>query len=293
MKRVILALLLTCSSLGIVRNALGADSQATPRSCLKIYDATLFQSRPSLEPAGIERASVFDITRALKPSQSKDDIPDEPSIRSWLSRRPALSSLVVLDVEHWPLMGDAQIVEQSLERFRSLLSRTRAVVGPRTIGYYAVLPIRDYWRATDSPSSGRFKSWQADNDKWQRLADDVDAVFPSLYTFYDDEDGWVRYAKANLKEARRLAGNKPVYAFIWPQYHESNKTLGGTFIPGPYWRLQLDTLAQYADGVLIWGGYQIKWDENAAWWQVTREFARSKNCRVPSAPLGVHLETEK
>jgi hypothetical protein len=271
---------------------LRAESYAAQRSCFKVYDATLFKSRPDLKTVGLERASVFDITQAIDASQVKGDIPNETSIKTWLSRRPSVSKLVVLDVEHLPLTGDPLVVEKSVEKFRDLLARTRRVLPDRTIGYYAVPPIRDYWRATDSTTSRRFKTWQAENDKWQTLADDVDAIFPSLYTFYDDESGWVRYAKANLIEARRLAPNKPIYPLIWPQYHESNNRLAGTLIPGTFWRVQLDTIARYADGVVIWGGYQLKWNEQASWWQATRQFMQDNDCRVPGAPQNVRMDAQ-
>jgi hypothetical protein len=59
--------------------------------------------------------------------------------------------------------------------------------------------------------------------------------FSILYTFYADRQGWVAYAIAQISEARRKAKGKPVYAFIWPQYHESNQLLGGQFLDADYW----------------------------------------------------------
>jgi hypothetical protein len=159
------------------------------------------------------------------------------------------------------------------------------------IGYYGVPPIRDYWRALDPPNSQPYRAWQSANDQLQPLANAVDALFPSLYTFYDDQDGWTQYAIANLSEARRLARGKPVYAFIWPQFHNSNPVLGLKLIPGEFWALQLQTIAQHADGVVIWGGWQVLWDENAEWWQATRQFLRTRpaTCSTPNAPANVHV----
>src|SRR5262249_4133499 len=106
--------------------------------------------------------------------------------------------------------------------------------------------------------------------------------FPSLYTYYPDQAGWVAYAKANLSEARRLAPGKPVYCFLWPQYHDSS-TLAYQFLPVDYWKLQLQTCRQYADGIVILGcvgkdgkmnGW-LTWDDNAPWWQATIQFVAS------------------
>jgi hypothetical protein len=57
-----------------------------------------------------------------------------------------------------------------------------------------------------------------------------------------------------------------------PGFHESNKILGSKPIPPAFWTLQLDTIKQYADGVIIWGGWQVNWNENAPWWVATKVF---------------------
>ena len=128
-------------------------------------------------------------------------------------------------------------------------------------------------------SSVGYSTWQAENDRLAPLAKDVDAFFPSLYTFYADRNGWVRYATAQINEARRYGGGKPVFVFLAPQYHESNKILGGRFIEPKYWKLQLETASQQADGIVIWGGWKngpAEWDEAAPWWKATKEFLREK-----------------
>ena len=57
-----------------------------------------------------------------------------------------------------------------------------------------------------------------ENDQLRPLAGAVDILFPSLYTFYTDQGGWVRYAYAQIAEARRNANGKPVYVFYGQQY---------------------------------------------------------------------------
>jgi hypothetical protein len=70
------------------------------------------------------------------------------------------------------------------------------------------------------------------NDHLRGLVSSLDVSLPSLYTFYDYQPGWVTYAIANIMEARRMNPGKPVFAFLWPQYHDSNKELKGKYIPG-------------------------------------------------------------
>ena len=81
-------------------------------------------------------------------------------------------------------------------------------------------------------------AWQKENDNVASIAKLADVLFPSIYTFYEDRNGWSKYAIAQIQEARRHADGKPVYVFLWPQYHESNKKLANTFLPGDYWRME-------------------------------------------------------
>jgi len=139
------------------------------------------------------------------------------------------------------------------------------------IGYYGVLPIRDYWvpnRYTKADAD--YAAWQAGNRALRKLADHTDVIFPSLYTFYDDPKGWEKYAVANMEEARIY--HKPVYPFLWPEYHDSNKSLSGKELPPDLWRRELEISRQYADGIVVWGGYKKDWREDALWWQETKRF---------------------
>jgi hypothetical protein len=258
--------------------------------CFPVFDALLFTNKPDLKTEGFEPAAVVEPDRWLVSGQSIEQIPDESSIQMGLRASGAGNGILVLDQEDWPNQGTTAIVGASTNKHLTLLSRVRqaGIQGP--IGYYGVPPIGDYWRAIGLPTSQPYRAWQSENDLLQPIADAVDVVFPSLYTFYDDQDGWTRYAIANLSEAHRLARGKPVYAFIWPQFHNSNKTLGLKLIPGPFWALQLQTVAQYADGVVLWGGWKMSWDEQAAWWQATRQFLRASPqiCSSPDAPSSLH-----
>ena len=122
-----------------------------------------------------------------------------------------------------------------------------------------------------------YEDWIKGNERLNELADHVDAVFPSLYTFYNNPAGWEKYAIENLKEARK--SGKPVYAFLWPTYHNSSAELNGTHIDGLFWRKQLDICKQYVDGVVIWGGWQVKWDPQFEWWKETIKFMESLNVK--------------
>ena len=94
-------------------------------------------------------------------------------------------------------------------------------------------------------------------------------------------------ALAQLNAAR--AYGKPVYAFLWPRFHDSNRLLGGRYIGDDYWRMELDTARRYADGIVLWGGWDegrpAQWDENAPWWRVTKGFLQEDGIEVaPTRP---------
>jgi AcrR family transcriptional regulator len=150
--------------------------------------------------------------------------------------------------------------------------------------------LSEYWRPINGLEHGGAAEWRADNRRLAPIAAAVDVNMPSLYAYYDDRDGWVRQAKALVCEARRYS-DKPVIAFIWPEFHPSSKP-SGTAIPGDYWRLQLETLADIADGVVIWGGYDLAreraepWDANAPWWHETLDFLARHRRNPLLRPVG-------
>jgi hypothetical protein len=197
--------------------------------------------------------------------------------------------MLVIDLEAWPTTGNPQAVSATVGRLSELAARLRTHGFDEQIGIYGLPPIRDYWRAIQPPNNPQFLAWQTENDALKPLVDSEDALFPSLYTFYADQEGWESYARANVAEARRLANGKPVYAFISMTYHDSNRTLGGHLIPQDYWRRQLQVLNQIADGVVIWGGYTLDWDEQAGWWLATTDFLHnnSRICSYPTSPTNI------
>jgi len=206
-----------------------------------------------------------------------EQLPQQQVVESTVRRRVAVDKsppLLIIDLEHWPNVGNDAVVSDSVSKYVTLAQWTRNSAGGSAVGYYGVPPLRDYWRAIKEPGSSHYREWQAENDRFADLVAAVDVLAPSLYTFYDDVEGWQRYAAANIRESRRLAGGKPVYPFIWPQYHDSNRQLGGQYLPATFWLQQLQTLAASADGAIIWAGPGW-WDERSSWWIATRSFIES------------------
>lgn len=264
---------------------------ADAAGCFQIFDATAYRSKPDLGEYGIEAVHMVYGIHQLWDSRKEPEwlakIPSQFAVQRAIKRLQTTGSetpLIILDVEHWPNVGSDIEVSASVDKYVTLAGRVKANAGDGLVGFYGIPPLRDYWRAIKDSSTSEYRQWQAENDRFLSVAAAVDVIAPSLYTFYDDVDGWKRYAVANLSEARRLAQGKPVYPFIWPQYHNSNRKLDGQYLSADYWLLQLQTLETHADGVVIWAGGPGPWQEDAEWWKATLAFIESshKVCRPDS-----------
>lgn len=246
-----------------------------------VFDGTLYSDKPDFSAYGIQPITIgYSAKFGAEWFKQADRLPSIDAVQAIARDAHQGGQMIVLDIEHWPLKGSPDLVRNSLGKYLAVLEWVRNAAPGLSVGYYGAPPIRDYWRAIKDPSNQEHKTWMAENDQIRSLASAVDVYVPSLYTFYADQEGWRKYALAQIKEARRYGSEKPVYVFLWPQYHDSNRILGGHYLPDDYWQLELETAKQYADGIVIWGGWDLKsnrptkWDENASWWKVTKEFMK-------------------
>lgn len=259
-----------------------AHAQALPnQKPFMVFDGTLYTGKPDLSLHGIRPVSIAYTSHfGTYWYKNSNNLPDKNAVQQVAREAQAKNSPIVIDIEHWPLDGDPNRVRSSLSKYMTVLQWFKEAAPGSAVGYYGAPPLRDYWKSLKSPTSKEWASFARENDQLRPLAGSVDILFPSLYTFYTDRGGWVRYAYAQIAEARRYSNGKPVYVFLWPQYHESNPSLKGAYLPADFWRLQLQMARQYADGIVIWGGWDLKsnrpakWDDNAAWWKVTKDFMK-------------------
>lgn len=271
----------------------GSDVRAQslpPPKPFMVFDATLYADKPDLSAYGIQRMTI-NYTGEMGGQfgsnwwKQIERLPDKETVQQLARLAQTKAKRVVLDIEHWPLDGDSTQVQKSLSKYMTVLQWFKEAAPGVAVGYYGTPPIRDYWKSLSSPTSKEGRAFAGDNDRLKPLAAAVDILLPSLYTFYTDRGGWVRYAYTQIAEARRYGNGKPVYVFLWPQYHDSNPALKGAFLPADFWRLELQMAKQYADGIIIWGGWggtgPMKWDNNAAWWKVTQEFMKKLPAPTP------------
>lgn len=146
-------------------------------------------------------------------------------------------------------------------------------------GVYGYLPVRDLHIHKYPETSEQYKDWQMLNDLINEVAiKNSEFLTPSFYTFRDDREEWRLSTIAGLKEAKRIAGKRKVYAYLWPIYHPNGNLNPKALQPiePDFWRLQLETVSAHADGVVIYLHDVGKFDPNWPWWKVTKEYYTAK-----------------
>jgi len=248
-------------------------------SAFTVYDGLSFIKKPDLTQYGLKPNQIFYESDLFPLGQ--DSQPNEAAVRA-AARRLFDSGYpfdepVQLDIERWEWdthWATEAVAADSLKKLIQVIQWFKNEAPQYTkVGYYAAGPNRQYWAAQDpAPSNPAFVKWQGSNDFLFPLIAEKGALYPSLYTFYNDRDGWVKYAKANIAEAKRIAGGKPIYVYLWPRYHDGGN-MGQIYIDYEFWKLQLQTVKEAgADGVIIWGGYKEQWTGDWPWWQATIAF---------------------
>ncbi len=257
-----------------------------------VFDDIRLAGEPNLvEDFGLQPLQRFSQWYFWAPG-ADDSEPDVDRIRENAQQYLDPRWFFVANIEHWPTYGDEAVVSESIRKLALVVDTIKEVHPDIVTGIYGMMPVRDYFTPVrydyDSPE---FEEWTVTNARLQELADHVDVILPSIYTFYPDyaadgtpriweRDRWVQYATANLLQARQYG--KPVVSYIWPHFHGG----GGSADPDSpdyrYWKYQpigrdfweviLETTYQYSDSTVIYEGLPKAWDDTAPWWLATEEF---------------------
>jgi hypothetical protein len=256
------------------------NNPVTPESVksFKLYDDIGDRNKPNLKEYGFTLLKSVSTPRLWAKGATDISKPDLEAVKTFAEKIPSEISVVSLDIEHWSLFNQPT-TDRQIEYLASIADTVREVRPTLDIGYFAILPVTNY----NAPTSGkpeRLSKWKTENTRLHSLANHVDTIYPALYTFFDHQVDWKNYAIANINEARKYG--KPVIAYLWPQYHESNKELGDKHIDKEFWKMQLETVYEHADGVVIWTPWideQGDWNPDAEWWQATVEFINKHNLK--------------
>ena len=127
----------------------------------------------------------------------------------------------------------------------------------KPVGVYGPQPFRrDYWGVAGKSAAQIDGTHRNDAELWRYIDPAVDFTIASVYVFYDDP-GSVYYMAANIEEnfqRMRQYGGKPLYAYEWLRYHNSNKKLAGQELK-PYLVEAMAALPFFsgARGLALWG----------------------------------------
>lgn len=204
----------------------------------------------------------------VKPLNTEDS-PDEQKTRA-IARTGQSDAFYYVDIEHLSFEKIAVDVEKMAQIGRWVRSERPDL----KFGFYGNPPFTSPWN--------RPASWKEANSKLHPIVQNVDFVMPDLYTVHTDPQRWLAQARETIAEAKQY--KKPIYAFIMPFYHPgAGKELTNKPISGEYWRLQLETLYQSIDGIVIWAWAPgTTWKSIASetdpnnWWYQTLDFMKQK-----------------
>ena len=192
---------------------------------------------------------------------------------------------VLIDHEMWPTTTQAERL-LTAGMFATVFQEMKSRRPDLKFGFYSYAPRRDLFNAIKAIDHADYLAWQATNDDMAEMAACVDGFFPSIYYFYDTVTNGAEYIswaplyyERNILEARRirdLYGDKerPVYPYIWYMRQDGSKLLDSVT-----WEQMIDSANTFADGYVLWGGWDVgdgaatTWladARDAAWWHTLK-----------------------
>ena len=146
---------------------------------------------------------------------------------------------LVLDCENIYL-SSSSTADSNLETMKTLQTWAAAVLpAGQTIGWYGLV------QNTQVSLQDHYKELIANHTNH--------AFFPSAYTYVGQDLGtWTSKLNAAISNANAIDASLPLWAFVWPQYHDSPNS----FYSVDGWTARLNALANQSavDGAVIWGG---------------------------------------
>jgi hypothetical protein len=241
--------------------AAGAVSIAqAPAKAFVIYDNMFYKGKPDTARIGLIPSNVLYENKIWPTHQEIGTLPDHTVFVALVHATNTNPGPFVIDIENVSLRVPPEGARHNAELLAKLADWAHEAAPGKVVGFYGTNTLSDVPQPNFAAA--------------QELARHVDAFFPALYTFDDDRARWEKRAQTSLAEARELDPKKPIYFYIWPQYHVgSARAL--RYVNGEYWKFQLETARHYGDGVVIWGSSSYVWDPRTGWWDATQQFASS------------------
>jgi hypothetical protein len=222
-----------------------------------VYDNMFYRGKPATERYGLIPSNIVYENKIWPNPREVGKLPSQDAFQALVRKLNANPGPLVLDIESVSLRTAPDMARHNASVLATLADWAHEAAPGKIIGYYGTNTLTDIPRENFAAAQG--------------LARHVDAFFPPLYTFDDDRSRWEKRAKTSLAQCRELDPRKPVYFYLWPQYHQGTpKAL--RYVDAKYWKFQLETALRYGDGIVIWSRSRDEWDPRSGWWDVTRQF---------------------
>ena len=237
----------------------------SPSAQFLVFDGTYFTNKPDLSSYGIQPLNLVYESTLFSADLSGDAMPQTAAIQSVANACMTAQGITVLDVERWIGLPNAAGL------YVQLASSLKAACPGLKLGYYSVVPERDYWRAITASTATHFSSGSRKTSNFSPLPTrSITCSLRCTHSTTIRQAGWRTPRRILPKPAGWLTENlcTPFSGLTTTSpilYWEAHLS------PPDFWRLELDTVRQLADGVVIWGGGG-NWDPNAPWWLVTQQF---------------------
>jgi hypothetical protein len=264
----VVAVLLFAAGASAPLNAI-RDQPAARARLFPVYDNMFFVGKPDTRPVGLIPSNIIYEGYIWPHDLNYGVLPTRAAFDAVVAAHSANPGPVVLDIERLPLKGDPATIQQHLRVLATLADWTRAAVHGKLVGFYGGNTLTNV-----APQN---------QDYARNLAGHVDAFFPPMYAFDTNRTAWAQRAGKEAAEARSYGAHKPVYFYMWPQYHDGTP-LQFQWIDAGYWRFQLTTAYNDADGIVLWGPGRFDWDDSSGWWAATVPFVRHPHPLATNTP---------
>lgn len=175
LSKIILAVALTVSTLGVSQAAIAQDFVAR--------DATRYPQNPNLAPYGLKNILVA-YEGSLWPSGSSDTArPNLNYIRDvYIPKiKSSKPDVLVLDIERYRWNSDVSATKwnQQINDLKAVVALFKRQMPNTKIGYYLIMPQRNWLAACGDPRkvTSRTRTWHNFNLRMRPLADVVDIIF--------------------------------------------------------------------------------------------------------------------
>jgi hypothetical protein len=225
-----------------------------------IYDNMDYKQKPDTTRDGLIPSNVIYENKIWPNRRDAGTLPDRDTFQSLVRATATKPGPLVIDIETISLRSPLEIARHNMETLKKLADWAHQAAPGKVVGFYSTNIFADL------PP--------ANMDVARELAGHVDAFFPPMYSFDDDHARWEKRAQTAQAESRALDAKKPIYFYMWPQYHVGSAR-AMRYVDGDFWKFQLQTARRYSDGIVLWGSNTYVWNVKSGWWAATQEFAAS------------------